>query len=133
MSGFSELDAMIAKVRSLEGAPEAIAKIAAPLVQAAAKSTAAAGTTPSGEKWAPRKGGGAPVLSNAAAAVEAVAIPGPKVRLRLVGTSTGSQKVQAIQNHTRPIIPKYGDELAGPIAGAMTEACKRYFRRSMGK
>lgn len=126
-----ELDTMIAKVRALGAAPEEVAKLAAPLVEAAVKQTAAAGTSPDGVAWAPRRDG-RPALVNAAAAVAARAI-GPVVQLRLVGTPTGSQTAQAIQNHYRPILPSKASELPKPVTAALTEAGRRYFNRSMGR
>jgi hypothetical protein len=130
MSGEAALDDMILKLTKL-GNVEDVAKTAAPLVEAANRQTAAAGTSPDGVAWAPRKKDGTAALQNAAAAVEAVSV-GPKVRLRLVGTSTGNQRVQAIQNHARPILPSTG-RLGKPITSAITEAATQYFNRSMGR
>lgn len=60
----AELDAMIAKLKKLGGPrmPERVAELAAPLVEAVAKKTAAAGTTPLGQPWQPKKGGGRPMV-----------------------------------------------------------------------
>lgn len=122
-----DLDGIIASVRKL-GDVDAIAKTAAPLVEAAVKRTAAAGTSPDGTPWPPRKDG-KPALANAAAAVEAVAI-GPVVQVRLVGTSTGSQTAQAIQNHTRRILPDPSN-LGGPVLAAFDTALEQHVARSM--
>lgn len=67
--GLAELDAMIAKARAL-GAPdvgERVAAAAAPLVDHAVKRTAAAGETPLGKSWKPKKDGGRPLVAAAAA------------------------------------------------------------------
>jgi len=131
MSGFSALDEMMISLSRL-GNVEELARLAASAVQAANRQTAAAGTSPDGVAWAPRKKDAAPALQNAAAAVQAAAV-GSKVVLRLVGTATGSQRVQAIQNHTRPILPSSRAQIGKPITEALTGAARYYFNRSMGK
>ena len=128
-SGDAALQGMIDKLAVL-GRVEDLAKSSAPLVVAAVKSTAAAGTSTDGVPWLPRKDG-SPALQNAAAAVEGDA-DGATIHLRLVGTSTGSQRAQAIQNHTRPILPLPG-RLGKPVTSALTAAAQRYFARSLGK
>jgi hypothetical protein len=131
MNGIAQLDEIIRKVSAFgDGGTEAIAKEAAPLLEKINKATASAGTSTDGVAWKSKQDGSR-ALRNAAAAVEAVAI-GSKVRLRLVGTATGDQKVQAIQNHYRPILPIAG-RVGEPMIGALTEAGRRYFNRSMGR
>jgi hypothetical protein len=130
MSGDSELDDMIARIRLLEGGAEATAKAAAPLVEAAVKSTAAARTSPDGVAW-PAKKDGSPALVNAAEAVKAEAV-GSAVRLRLVGTPTGDQLAQAIQNAKRPILPVAG-RLGKPVTEALSTAARGLCNRSVGR
>lgn len=65
MSGLEILDELADAFRKLETFPQDAAKIAAPLVDAALKETARAGTDPLGNPWPPKKDGGAP-LKNAA-------------------------------------------------------------------
>ena len=69
-SGLASLDVMIARLRTLGGGDVAqrVAVRAAPLVDAELKRTAAAGTTPDGKAWKPKKDGGRPLV-NAAAAI----------------------------------------------------------------
>jgi hypothetical protein len=130
MSGDAEIQRMIETVQKLGGSATEVAKIAAPQVQAVVQASASKGTTPDGTAWAPKKDG-SPALVNAAAAVECRAL-GTVVQLRLVGTPTGSQKVQAIQNHTRGILPDRGKAIPLPIVGALTKAARFYFNRAMG-
>lgn len=132
------LDSIIEKIRALGTLPTDIARAAAPLVEAESKRTASAGTTPWGEAWKPRKADGQPALQNAAAAVTVTA-SGPKVVIALAGTSSGSAKVQAIQNASRQIIPKHttkkggGNEGIPPgIARAVEAGAQHAFTRTVG-
>jgi hypothetical protein len=120
------LDDMIASMRRLGTLPELAAAKAAPLVSAVSKVSAAAGRTPNGDPWPPRKDGH-PALQNAAAAVSAVAV-GSVVQIRLDGTSTGDQQVQAIQNARRQIIPASGEGIPAPIASAIAAGVDAAFR-----
>ena len=121
---------MISKLRALGVAPARVAEVAAPLVEAAVKETAAAGESPDGKAWRPRKDG-APALANAAAAVKARAL-GAVVQLYLQGTSTGSQKVQAIQNSRRSIIPAKGEGAPKVVLKALERAAAKVFLEIMG-
>lgn len=69
MSGFDELDAMIARLRRLPGMAARVAKRAAPLVREALAKTTNAGTAPDGTPWPARKKDGGRALANAAAAL----------------------------------------------------------------
>jgi hypothetical protein len=130
-AGYAELDAMIERVKSLGELPETIAAAAAPLVEDAVRKTASAGTTPDGEAWAPRKADGSPALRNAAQAVHASA-RGTLVVLELGATSTGSAKVQAIQNAQRPILPRSGSDLPATVLGAVQKAATSSWSKAMG-
>jgi len=125
------LDGILERVRALGALPEEIASAAAPKVQDALRKTAAAGTSPSGKAWAPRKADGKRALANAAAAVTARAV-GPTVQVRLEGTSTGDAKVQAIQNVKRPIIPATGEAIPGVVLEAIREGADEAFDRIVG-
>lgn len=59
---------MIAKMRALRGFGLQVARAAAPVVEAAIRATAAAGTDPDGKPWPSKKDGGR-ALPNAASAV----------------------------------------------------------------
>lgn len=118
------IDAMIHQLGAIGDSANGIAKVAAPLMEAAVKKTAAAGTSPDGTPWRSKKDGD-PALKNAAQSVQGRAI-GSVVELRLVGTATGDAKVQAIQNARRPILPKPGMAPA-PVAEALQTAARQYF------
>lgn len=123
------LDAIIAKMRGLAGVGEEAARIAAPLVEAEVKATAAAGTTPDGKPWAPKKGGGRAMV-NAAAAVSAradgsavvVTLEGPEV-LHNFGTGHAPK---------RQVLPDAGAELPKPIADAARTAAEQAFANATG-
>lgn len=124
------LDAIIAKVRSVAAMAEQVAKESAPLVEAEAKRTAGAGTSPGGQAWADRKDG-KPALVNAASAVKARSV-GDVVQVALGSTETGSAKVQAIQNTTRQIIPAKGEALPTSYRKIVAEVASRVFARLTG-
>ncbi len=69
MAGADILSGLADRIRGIAGAGSAIAREAAPGVLAAAKATAAAGTTPDGVPWAPRKSDGGRALAKAADAI----------------------------------------------------------------
>lgn len=73
-SGLGMLDEMIERCKALGGPrmPEEVAREAAPLVEAAVRRTASAGTTPLGIPWRPTKRGGKP-LAHASEHVTATA------------------------------------------------------------
>lgn len=75
---------MIATLRALPGLAKDAAPVAAKQVEAAIKATAAAGTSPDGEPWAPRKAGGR-AMANAAGAVS-VSVNGTVLLIKLTGS-----------------------------------------------
>lgn len=129
MSGDAELAAFAQRLRRLgKLAPEA-AKAAAPLVEAVAKETAAAGTTPQGEAWPAKRDGGR-ALPNAASAITAHA-NGLTVIVKLVGAyffhhySKGKDR--------RRVLPDSGGGIPPKVVAALREATKRTFERLIGK
>jgi hypothetical protein len=134
-SGYAELDAMIAKVRRVGVLAETVAKRAAPEVQTTLRASAAAGSAPDGSAWAPKKDGGRP-LANAPHAIE-VSASGTVITARLVGTATGSQKVQAIQHYgtkripARRIIPAAGEGLPKPVEAAVRRVAVKAFEEAV--
>lgn len=71
---FGSLDRMIGSLRSLATLPADAARAGAPLVEAELQATAAAGTSPVGVSWAPRKKDGGRAMARAAEHVAARAI-----------------------------------------------------------
>lgn len=67
------------------------------------KATITAGETPEGEKWAPRKKGNAPVLTNAVDALKVAAV-GSRVYVRLVGVETRHHRGRAKGGTRRQVI-----------------------------
>lgn len=69
MSGYAEIDRMVAKCKAIGEIASTTAKVAAPLVAAAVKETVATGADPTDEKaWKAKKDGGRP-LENASNAI----------------------------------------------------------------
>jgi hypothetical protein len=122
-----ELDAMIAGLRRLEGLPALAAALAAPLVDAEAKRTAAAGTSPEGAPWAPRKKDGGRALAGAAKTIAVQAL-GSVVRIVLRGPEAWHQ----FNSYGRRIIPDGGAGIPDGVARALIEGCKQAFARAMG-
>ncbi len=118
MSGFDALDRQIARLRALRDANRRAAAIAAPLLLAENKRTAAAGTSAEGTPWPPKKGGGR-ALPEAAGAIS-VELRGTVVNLVLRGPyvlhhyGTGHAP-------RRPILPSRGVD----IPPAMRAICRR--------
>jgi hypothetical protein len=132
------LDSVLSKLAALGTFPEKVAGACTPLVKRAAVETAKSGRTPWGEPWAPRKKDGKPALVNAASAIEVRAV-GSLVRIVLVGISTGSAKVQAIQHWRRQVIPRHttskgrgGQGLPPQISKALHDGATKLFEQLAG-
>ena len=128
MDGDGALSALIARFRSLGRLPADAAKLAAPLVEEAVKATAAAGTTPDGKAWAPRKDGGRPLV-HAADALSAKAVGST-----IVVTLTGPEVFHNAGNghvEKRQILPDGGAGLPKNVAAALTKASKLAFDDAM--
>lgn len=83
-SGFAELDGMIAACRAAKRLAVDAAPEVARNVEASLKASAAAGTSPAGEPWAPRKRDGGRAMAGASSAVSARSI-GSVVLIKLTG------------------------------------------------
>lgn len=131
MEGNAALDRYLAKLGKLRSFRADMAKIAAPLVEAAARATAAAGTTPDGKAWEPKKGGGR-ALPNAAAAITARAV-GSAILVILRGPYV-LHHIGKGHAPKRQIIPAGGASSSLPpgIARALHTASAQAFRRAMG-
>lgn len=68
-AGLESIDDMIAKIRSTPEMVKASVQVLGEAILQQIKSTAAAGTTPDGKPWAPRKKDGGRAMVNAAAAL----------------------------------------------------------------
>jgi len=130
VDGNAALESMIARMRGLEGFEAAVAREAAPLVEAAARQTAAAGTDPAGAAWAPKKSGGR-ALANAATKITAVP-RGARVDIVLEGVEVYHQHGVEGGPPKRKIIPDVGDPVPPAIAAALHEGASRVFARTMG-
>lgn len=82
-SGFAQLDAMIASLRSMKTLARDAAPELAKRVKAALDANIDAGKSPTGETWAPKKDGGRPLV-NASKAVTVTAL-GTVILIRLSG------------------------------------------------
>lgn len=120
----------IAGVRQIGTMPEDTAKAAAPLVEAAARRTASAGTTPTGQPWSDRKKGGR-ALEHAADAITAEA-SGASVAIVLRGPEVYHHHGVGKTIPQRQIIPVAGDPVPPAVADAITKAAEQTFRRAVG-
>ena len=125
-SGIAQLDAMIARLKALAGPdmPARVAKEAAPLVEAAIKGTAAAGTDPLGRPWQPKKDGGRPLV-NAAAHIKTRAV-GNLVATTLSGPDV-FHHLGSGHSPRRQILPD-GASVPPAVEEAATEGARRVFR-----
>ena len=120
--GVDRLAVLATRLRALPTLGAAIALEAAPSCQAIARSTAAAGTTPLGVPWAPRKKDGARALVNAASAISARAL-GDVIMLVLAGVSV-------FHNATRQMLPDTGAGVPPGYREAIRAAAMRVLSRS---
>lgn len=153
MSALTDLESFISGVESLRTMNEQVAKAALEPVTEAARATAAAGTSPTGDPWAPTKDG-AKALPNAAAAIKgstsgtriALAIPPPLVfhNFGAGGSSTTKEAKRARSRQAssgtnskfhapqRQIIPNQNEPIPAPMKDAITEAAERVFEKAVG-
>ncbi len=129
MVGADQLDAMIERLRGFRGIADEAAREAAPLVEKAARASAAAGTTPEGKPWPGKKSGGR-ALEHAAAHITAEAV-GSAVVVTLRGPDVWHHQGTA-RVPERKIIPRTGDPLPPAYAEAMAEGARRAFARRAG-
>ncbi len=115
--GAEALSGLAARLRELPKLGASIARESAPSCQAIARETAAAGTTPDGAPWAPRKSDGGRALVNAAAAITARAVD-DVVMLVLAG-------VNVFHNPTRRILPDTGAGVPRRYVDAIRTAARR--------
>lgn len=125
----SELDAMIAEMRELSKFDTEAAKQAAPLIEAEAKRTAAAGTTPDGKAW-PATKEGKRALAGAASHVTAKAV-GTLVAVELEGVETFHDRGNA-HLPKRQIIPAQDGDMPDGIAKAAQAGSDRAFAKLTG-
>lgn len=129
MEGDAALRAFIDKLNGVdEGFLEEVALEAKPLVEAAVRATAAAGTDPYGKPWRVKKDG-TRAMPNAAGAV-VVEVAGDVLQIKVSGG-------YAIQNalggdSRRQVIPSGDRPLPPAIVEALEEALRRVARRRFG-
>ncbi len=125
MSADGDLAAYVAKLRGLKVLAPQAAKEAAPLVEAAIKKTAAAGTDIDGKPW-PAKRDGTRALPDAAGAISAVAT-GAAVIVSLIGNYVFHNAAKGADR--RRILPDSGAGIPPAIAAALQKATKQAFQR----
>jgi len=157
VSGRASLDAFIAGVERLGLMNRDVAKAAEKPVADVARKAAAAGESPSGEPWAPKKDGGK-ALEGAAGAIES-SVEGAKVVLTIGkpyvfhnhgagGSSTTKeaerhrQRTTARQASTgtsskfhapkRQILPAAGEGVPEPMKSAIADVAKDVFGKAVG-
>jgi len=125
-SGDQALDAMIARLRSLEGMPRDVAEEIAPLLLEDVRKTAAAGTTYDGEPWAPTKSGGRPLVNAAAHLSSRVLGTVAQVVLKGIDVvhNRGTKRIP-----TRRILPDAGAGMPPRATAIARDAAARAFAR----
>jgi hypothetical protein len=121
-----QLSDLSRRLRELDGVGVAIAEEARPAIEAAVRATAAAGTTPDGAAWKPRKADGKRALEHAADAISVVVSGTRQAVLTMVlrGPYVFHQK-------KRPILP--GDKTGIPsrMMEIVRDAAKRVVARKV--
>ncbi len=127
--GAEQMQRWISQLQALgrDGIAE-VAREAEPLVQEAARATAAAGTDPSGKAWPAKKDGGAPLVGSPSHITAKAA--GGTIRIYLKGPDVfhhyGTKRVPK-----RQVIPE-GTTVPAGIAAALHKAAAKVFARRMG-
>jgi hypothetical protein len=119
--GDETLRAIVKRLRAFGKANE-MAKEAAPLVEAALKATAAAGTDPDGKAWKPKKDGGR-ALPDAADAVS-VTTNGKVLTITVTGGEAAQQSFRI-----RQLLPK--KKLPKAVLDALREGARRAWIKAM--
>lgn len=125
----SSLEEMTAALRGLDELGRRTAAIAAPLLEEKLKATAAAGVSPEGKPWAPRKDGGRP-MAHAAARVSVRSF-GTVVRVVLEGPEVWHH-FGARGATRRPVIPDGGGPVPGIVNAVLEQASDRAFAALTG-
>lgn len=122
MSG--DVSAMLAHLDALGSLDELAAREAVPLLEKAAKASAAAGVDPAtGEAWAPLVGGGR-AGANAARDVS-VAVFGAVLQVAVGGDHVHLHRGRGKAQVRRPVIPGPGDAIPEAYAAAISEGVRR--------
>ncbi len=101
---------------------------AAPLLERVVKQSAAAGTDPYGEAWAPKKDG-TRAMPNAASAVTADA-RGTSVTVRVKGGAAIENTLK--EGRRRQVVPSRDKGLPPSFVAALNEAASRAWQKAMG-
>ncbi len=125
----NEMIAVLHKLGDRRSIAEAVAKMAAPKVEAAIQATARAGESPSGVAWAPRKKDGGQALANVAGKITTVAT-GRNIKVTLKGPEVYSHL--AAGKSRRPVIPGSEGELPDSIYKVCLESSELIFQATLG-
>jgi hypothetical protein len=129
MSGAAVVDEMIAILRGLATLPAEAAKAAAPLVDAAIKTTVRAGQDPDGKAW-PLKRDGEPALVHAADHI-ATEARGTVIRATLTGVTTYHHFGATRGGVKRRVLPDPGTMPKG-VEAALRAGAAAAFERLAG-
>lgn len=127
-NGDAELERMIARIKSIPGIAKRAAPDAAEAVVEALQRSAAAGTTPEGQAWAPRKDDGGRPLVGAEKALRGAAV-GTRVFVRLEGHVARHHRGIARGGVERRLLPEKG--ITPEIGKAIREVVTEHFRRTV--
>lgn len=129
-SGFAELDAMIATVRAIPRLCVTAAPEVADAMRAELGRTIAAGTSPEGKRWDPRKRDRGQPLANALASVHVGAV-GSTIYVRLTGPAARHHLGHARGGTVRQVIPV--DRLSPELAAIVRDTLAQKFDELVAK
>jgi hypothetical protein len=124
--GGAELEAMIKRIREIPNLARRAAPDAAKAVRGVLVEQIAEGTSPTGERWAPRKADGGRALANAGDALT-VAPLGTRIFCKLSGVEARHDSGRVKGGTIRKILP--GSGIPPKMADAIGEVLDREFAR----
>jgi hypothetical protein len=119
---------MIERLEALPGIARDVAPAVAVAVERELQRTIAAGTTPDGAAWDPKKQGGGQPLAGAAKAIRVTSF-GTRILVTLTGPEALHHKGRARGGVKRQVIPV--DSLPQPMAAKIDEAISAEFLRRL--
>ncbi len=128
-SAFAALDEHIARVRELPGFIDASMPDVADALEREQRRFIAAGTSPDGKRWEPKKDGSGKPLATAGDSLR-VAPVGHTVFMRLTDHVARHHLGRAKGGTVRQILPT--DGLPDPFARAITNVLTKHFARAVG-
>lgn len=128
MSGHAELEAMIRKIRLIPELSRKTAPAAAESFDRELRAELAAGRSPDGEAWAPKKDGGRALANAGSNAITTAAIGTrilTKTRAHYWAHNRGTSKVPQRKIIPTELTPKLADAIRRPLVEAFDRTVRR--------